>query len=558
MTEVLYRKWRPKQFADIVGQPHVVQTLSRAVQSDRLAHAYLFCGPRGTGKTSTARILAKSINCETKDSCNTNNSCRICSSIDEGFALDLIEIDAASNRGIDDIRDLREKARYAPNEASHKVYIIDEAHMLTDQAFNALLKTLEEPPDKVIFILATTESHKIPPTILSRCQRYDFARITTEVIFDRLTEICKVEEFDVEADAITLISNLSSGALRDAINILEQSVVSDDPPISQTKVKNLMDIGDETINIELTKFLLEKNITKALETVNAAANSGTDLRYVHMGLIKYLRAILLIKSNIKLDSSFSEDVYQKIESISQNFELKSILNCLKILTNPDLKPDSSNPLSLELAIVETATELIQNISTLDEPNTSQNTDDGPVQRKRQEQKIEEKKDKENLTKPIPPKTVSESSPVNPDQIKTPETTNSASPNKNQTNEKLENGWQAILESLRYTKGQKFNLKALLVTCTTQKLKDNSIILGFSHPSHRERMEHELTIPESRKVLSDSFEKIMGKRYELILENDNVNAGKDKINNDLSSPLIRAAQSMGAQIIEQSTKRELDN
>ncbi|GIS68626.1 MAG: hypothetical protein CM1200mP8_1840 [Chloroflexota bacterium] len=182
MTEVLYRKWRPKQFSDIVGQPHVVKTLSRAVKSERLAHAYLFCGPRGTGKTSTARILAKSINCELKNSCEPTEPCSICLSIDKGVALDLIEIDAASNRGIDDIRDLREKARYAPNEASHKVYIIDEAHMLTDQAFNALLKTLEEPPDKVIFILATTESHKIPPTILSRCQRYDFARITTDVI----------------------------------------------------------------------------------------------------------------------------------------------------------------------------------------------------------------------------------------------------------------------------------------------------------------------------------------------------------------------------------------
>ncbi|MBR61365.1 MAG: hypothetical protein CL904_01725 [Dehalococcoidia bacterium] len=555
MTEVLYRKWRPKQFADIVGQPHVVQTLSRAVQSERLAHAYLFCGPRGTGKTSTARILAKSINCETKDSCDANNSCRICNSIDNGFALDLIEIDAASNRGIDDIRDLREKARYAPNEASHKIYIIDEAHMLTDQAFNALLKTLEEPPDNVIFILATTESHKIPPTILSRCQRYDFARITAEVIFDRLAKICKTEQFDVEPDALSLISNLSNGALRDAINILEQSVVSDDPPISETNVRKLMDIGDEMISVELTKFLLEKNIAKALETVNTAANSGTDLRYIHMGLIKYLRAVLLVKSNINIKSSYSEEMYKVIESISQNSELDSILNCLKTLTNSDLKPDSSNPLSLELAIVESGTDVSSNKNKLDEDNLLENTDNVSIQL---EQRAEEEKDKKNVQKLFRSKAAAKPAYTKSDEIESHETKNNNLSNKSQSNETLENGWQAILDSLRYTKGQKFNLKALLVTCTSRKLVNDSIILGFSHPSHRERMEHELTIPESRKLLSDSFEKIMSKRYELILEKENVYTEKDKMSDELGSPLIRAAQSMGAQIIEQSTKRDLDN
>lgn len=555
MTKVLYRKWRPKQFSDIVGQPHVVKTLIRAVQSERVAHAYLFCGPRGTGKTSTARILAKSINCESKDSCTPTEPCRICRSIDKGIALDLIEIDAASNRGIDDIRDIREKARYAPNEASHKIYIIDEAHMLTDQAFNALLKTLEEPPEKVIFILATTESHKIPPTILSRCQRYDFARITAEVISDRLSEICKVEEFKVEIDALNLIANLARGALRDAINILEQSVVSDDPPISESKVRNLLDIGDDTINIELTKNLLEKNISKALETVNKAANSGTDLRYVHMGLIKYLRATLLIKSNIKLNSEFSEDIYKQIESISKSCELDSILSCLKTVTDPGLKTDSSNPLSLELAIVEIGMKSDNDSNQINKTNLVHINETVDAQHV---QSTEEKKDDRNSVKIIKHKSTEEVSVKKLDQIDSSETTGSGDPNNFAGDEKLENGWQSILESLRYTKGQKFNLKALLVTCTTRKFKDDSILLGFSHPSHRERMEHELTIPESRKTLSDSFAKIMGKQYELIVEKDNVTARDNKIINGSHSPLIRAAQSMGAQIIEQNTKRELDN
>ena len=555
MTEVLYRKWRPKQFSDIVGQPHVVKTLSRAVKSERLAHAYLFCGPRGTGKTSTARILAKSINCELKDSCKPTEPCNICLSIDKGAALDLIEIDAASNRGIDDIRDLREKARYAPNEASHKVYIIDEAHMLTDQAFNALLKTLEEPPDKVIFILATTESHKIPPTILSRCQRYDFARITTDVICNRLDEICKVEEFNVEIDALALIANLSNGALRDAINILEQSVVSDDPPISESKVRNLLDIGDDTIYIELVKYLLEKNISKALESVNMATNSGTDLRYVHMGLIKYLRAILLIKSNIKLHSDFSEGVYKQIELIAQNCEIDSILSCLKILTDPDLKTDSSNPLSIELAIVEIGIQSRNHNPQTIKTHVPKSMDKVVPQ---QGQNIQEKKEKGTSVKVIKDESIELEPAIKVDEINAPKNEDSSPLHTDQNDEKLENGWQDILESLRYTKGQKFNLKALLVTCTTRKLENDSIILGFSHPSHRERMEHELTIPESRKTLSDAFTKIMNKQYELAVEKDNVSLRENKTNGELQSPLIRAAQSMGAQVIGQSDKRDLDN
>jgi len=555
MTEVLYRKWRPKQFSDIVGQSHVVQTLTRAVQSDRVAHAYLFCGPRGTGKTSTARILAKSINCQLKDSCSPSSPCRMCSSIDEGVALDLIEIDAASNRGIDDIRDLREKARYAPNEASHKVYIIDEAHMLTDQAFNALLKTLEEPPDKVVFILATTESHKIPATILSRCQRYDFARITTALISKRLSEICKSEGFNVEIDALKLIANLASGALRDAINILEQSVVSDDPPISETKVRNLLDIGDDTISLELSKYILDKNTTKALETVNAATNSGIDLRYIHMGLIKYLRAILLIKSNIKLNDSFSEDIYKKIELISQRCEMNSILSCLKILIDPNIKPDPSNPLGLELAIIEIEIQSgnyndpIVNINQVDNSKTF---DD------QKEENVQDKKERNDSIKIIKGKKSYPDSIKDIDEADSLTAKDTNTLNNSEGVEILENGWQSILDSLRYTKGQKFNLKALLVTCTSRKITGDSILLGFSHPSHRERMEHELTIPESRKILNDTFANIMSKRYEIIVENNNVTSSENKKNSELDSPLIRVAQSMGAQIIEQTKKRELDN
>ncbi|MBI4300451.1 MAG: DNA polymerase III subunit gamma/tau, partial [Chloroflexi bacterium] len=222
-SQVFYRKWRPSTFAEVVGQEPVTRTLRNALIEERLAHAYLFCGPRGTGKTSTARILAKAVNClgptVDREPCNT---CSTCQAISEGRALDLIEIDAASNRGIDEIRDLREKVNYAPNEMRYKVYIIDEVHMLTEPAFNALLKTLEEPPRHTIFILATTEVHKIPATILSRCQRFDFRRLPLGAATDRLRHICAEEGIEAEVEALNLIARSATGSLRDAENLLQQ------------------------------------------------------------------------------------------------------------------------------------------------------------------------------------------------------------------------------------------------------------------------------------------------------------------------------------------------
>ncbi|MDD5082455.1 MAG: DNA polymerase III subunit gamma/tau, partial [Dehalococcoidales bacterium] len=213
---VFYRKWRPQTLADVVGQEHVTQTLRNALSSGRVSHAYLFCGPRGTGKTSTGRILAKAVNCLNNGQGEPCNTCPLCQSITEGRSLDVIEIDAASNRGIDDIRELRERVNYAPNQARRKVYIIDEVHMLTKEASNALLKTLEEPPPHVIFILATTEAHRILPTILSRCQRFDFRHISRADVVAKLTQICQAESVNIEPASLRLIARGASGSLRDA------------------------------------------------------------------------------------------------------------------------------------------------------------------------------------------------------------------------------------------------------------------------------------------------------------------------------------------------------
>src|SRR3972149_2387154 len=223
-SQALYRKWRPQTLSEVAGQEHVTRALKNALERGRVCHAYLFCGPRGTGKTSTGRILAKAVNCPPRGHGEPCNTCTMCQAVTNGSAVDLIERDAASNRGIDEIRDLGEKAIFPPAMARHKVYIIDEVHMLTEAAANALLKTLEEPPPYVIFVLATTESHKLLPTILSRCQRYDFRRLAQSAVVARLSQICAGEKLQFQPEALNLIARSASGSLRDAVNLLEQMV----------------------------------------------------------------------------------------------------------------------------------------------------------------------------------------------------------------------------------------------------------------------------------------------------------------------------------------------
>ena len=281
-SQVFYRKWRPAIFKEVVGQNHITKTLQKAIISNRIAHAYLLTGPRGVGKTSTARILAKALNSEISNEGEPLKNSEISLSIDSGNFLDLIEIDGASNRGIDDIRSLRDSTQFRPSMGNYKVYIIDEVHMLTIPAFNALLKTLEEPPEKVVFILCTTDAQKIPATIVSRCQRYDFKRLSNEDLIGRLIEICEEENIDCNPSVLELIANQSWGSLRDAENMLEQLSISygnqKNEEISEDQARSLFGMSDKSTAIKFCLLLLQLNLKDSLNLINKESQKGSDLQ----------------------------------------------------------------------------------------------------------------------------------------------------------------------------------------------------------------------------------------------------------------------------------------
>lgn len=352
----LYRKWRPSVFEDVVEQEHVVKTLRYSVSNDRIAHAYLFCGTRGTGKTTMAHIFSRAINCLSPNNGDPCNKCEICREILSGSSMDVLEMDAASNNSVDNVREIRDEVIYAPSRARFKVYIIDEVHMLSTGAFNALLKTLEEPPAHVVFILATTEPHKLPATILSRCQRFDFRRISVDSIIERLIDISTASGIQIEKDAARLIAKMSDGALRDAISLLDQCISLGKPEIVYDDVLSVIGIVNDTFIAGLADNMLDRDVTSILGCIDRLVMDGKDISHFVSDLIHYFRNLLICKVTTNPGDiiDLSADVVQTMKTQCKKTAQDEIIYIIKELSTLEssLKWATNPRIMLEVTLVK--------------------------------------------------------------------------------------------------------------------------------------------------------------------------------------------------------------
>lgn len=355
-SQSLYRKWRSQTFDDLVGQEHVVDTLKNALKSGRLRHAYLFTGPRGTGKTSVARLLAKTVNCENPHNGEPCNECTQCREITAGNSLNVIEIDAASNRGIDNIRELRDRVMVPPTSGKYKVYVLDEAHMLTTEAFNALLKTLEEPPDYAIFVLATTEIHKMLPTVISRCEPHYFKRFTTRQIVARLLYIAEHEEVKIERAAAELLARAAAGGMRDAVSLLDQAIAYAGSEIALSQVQAMLGIADPRSISRFVTAIDELDGSAVLHLINQLSEDGADLRQINVQIMEYFRALMLERAGANTASilDLTQEEIEEVKGLAQRFTMDELTACARIFAQNDLalKNQGTPQLGLEIAALE--------------------------------------------------------------------------------------------------------------------------------------------------------------------------------------------------------------
>ncbi len=363
----LYRKFRPTTFADVVGQEHITRTLRNQIIADRVGHAYLFNGGRGTGKTSSAKILARAINCLNPKDGEPCNECEICRGALNGSLTDIVEMDAASNNSVEDIRSIREEVNFLPTKAKYRVYIIDEVHMLSPGAFNALLKTLEEPPEHVKFILATTEPQKLPATILSRCQRFDFKRISNEDIIKRLKVVCNESNIEITDSALNIIAVLSEGAMRDALSILERCIQDGENKIDEDKIKDLVGIPKISFVNSITEAIIDYDIDKALKSMDDILNEGKDLNNFLWEIIKYIKDILIYKSSKKADL-YSENEIANINAISEKVTKEKLVNLIYELSKleTDMKWSTQKTIMFQAGIIKLCSNEFESSNNIEE------------------------------------------------------------------------------------------------------------------------------------------------------------------------------------------------
>ncbi len=537
-SEVFYRKWRPQTLSEVLGQEPVTQTLRHAVEGGKIAHAYLFCGPRGTGKTSMARILAKAVNCPNQIGGEPCNACDICRSITEGRALDVIEIDAASNRGIDEIRSLREKANYAPSLARYKVYIIDEVHMLTEAACNALLKTLEEPPGHVIFVLATTEAHKVIATIISRCQRFNFHRLAQTEIMDKLQLICQKEGIQIELDSLRLIARAATGSLRDAENILQQLIAYYGNQIELDQVQAALGISGDSRVRRLVQCVVNRDVAAGLQVINSLESDGVDLRQFNLGLVEYLRGLLLAKSQCEEAVNVTSEDLAEMESLATNATLNYLLKAVKSFSSIDFRSDSYSALPLELALLDCALSPPTGQEQLTTTKPSEVV--GATEITEPPESIEEAEVPAALESTEVSESIEEAEvPVTLDSTELPDKEIS------QDIDYLRSHWKEFIKSLR-GEGSSGNLDAFLRSaCDPVTVEDDTLVLGFYYSFHKEKIED----AKYRHLVEKKLNEVFGRPYKIrciLVDYKREVPFQDKTQN----PVVKAALEMGARITEE--------
>ncbi len=571
-SQVFYRKWRPQALSEIVGQEHVTCTLLHAVEGKRIAHAYLFCGPRGTGKTSTGRILAKAANCLSPVKGEPCNNCEVCNAINNGSALDIIEIDAASNRGIDEIRDLKEKVNFSPSFAQYKVYIIDEVHMITKEAANAFLKTLEEPPAHAIFILATTEPHKVLPTVLSRCQRFDFRRLSQSAVITKLELICNKEEIQIEPDALRLIAKVTTGSLRDAENLLEQLVSYYGHNIELHQVQAMLGISGDLRVRELTKNIINEDIPAGLRTINSVASDGLDLRQFSRELVAYLRELLMVKSGSEEVIDVTSDDLNEIKTLIKSVDLHCLFNAIKLFSEVDLRLDNYSPLPLELALIDTillireplksdGSETVKTKKASDKKHSSENESIKKIKSTEAKKETQSETETQVLTiqgeqpecfTPISAEKSTDEADLDlqstsaQDSLSDDIEYNEATEAKPlQEIDDVRSKWKEFINTMR-GEGSAGNLDARLRSaCEPVNIENGTLILGFYHEFHKNYIDD----AKYRFLVENKLKEFFGKPYKLqciIIERKREPVHKSQT----ESRLVQAALERGAKKIDQ--------
>ena len=495
MSQALYRKWRPQAWDAVIGQEHIVRTLRNALAADRIAHAYLFAGPRGTGKTTTARLLAKAVNClEGNLAARPCGGCSHCLAVNQGRFLDLIEIDAASNTSVEDVRDLRDKINFSPNQGRYKVYIIDEVHMLSTAAFNALLKTLEEPPAHAIFILATTEVHKIPATVLSRCQRHEFRRIPVAEIARYLADIAAQEEIQVEPEALTLIARQSTGAMRDALSLLDQ-LASTGQAITLQMAQDVLGTAASQAVLDVVNALAAGQPGAGLDHIHAALDSGSDPRQFGRQVVDYLRDLLLIRMGNASQVDATPELRQQMARHAQAFTTPGLLRIIRIFNTAAVEGRGvwQPALPLEMAFVDA-------LQSNTEPETVAAAASTPAAA--------------GQAAPARPASAAPRAAAAQPQAQAPKPAPAGQPPANQapasqppadpaTAQALSAGWQQMLAQVRQ---QNPGCYALMSSCTGRTLRGETLVLSFASDVLKTKMEKPENLEIARRVASQILQR----------------------------------------------------